>query len=167
MIHSKSWGKTRHRPQAAGRLPKIVTKGNARETRPDEDEGLGDRRGGGREHEAVRRSWPRKLGLRGGRADPHGPAAWARSTSCGPWSACEDTAAGQVHRRDRHHAHAAGRGQDHHRRWAWSQGLGKIGKRVVGAIRQPSGGPTFNIKGSAAGGGLAQCIPLTAVLASA
>jgi len=40
------------------------------------------------------------------------------------------------------------------------QGLGKLGKRVVGAIRQPSGGPTFNIKGSAAGGGLAQCIPL-------
>ena len=41
------------------------------------------------------------------------------------------------------------------------QGLGRIGKNVVGAIRQPSGGPTFNIKGSAAGGGLAQCIPLT------
>ncbi len=41
------------------------------------------------------------------------------------------------------------------------QGLGKIGKKVVGAIRQPSGGPTMNIKGSAAGGGLSQCIPLT------
>jgi formate--tetrahydrofolate ligase len=41
------------------------------------------------------------------------------------------------------------------------QGLGKLGKRVTGAIRQPSSGPTFNIKGSAAGGGLAQCIPLT------
>jgi formyltetrahydrofolate synthetase len=41
------------------------------------------------------------------------------------------------------------------------QGLGKLGKRVSGAIRQPSGGPTFNIKGSAAGGGLAQCLPLT------
>jgi len=41
------------------------------------------------------------------------------------------------------------------------QGLGRINKKVVGAIRQPSGGPTFNIKGSAAGGGLAQCIPLT------
>ena len=41
------------------------------------------------------------------------------------------------------------------------QGLGKINKRVMGAIRQPSAGPTFNIKGSAAGGGLAQCIPLT------
>jgi len=41
------------------------------------------------------------------------------------------------------------------------QGLGALGKRVAGAIRQPSGGPTFNIKGSAAGGGLAQCIPLT------
>ncbi|MHC4645975.1 MAG: formate--tetrahydrofolate ligase [Planctomycetota bacterium] len=41
------------------------------------------------------------------------------------------------------------------------EGLGKLGQRVTGAIRQPSGGPTFNIKGSAAGGGLAQCIPLT------
>jgi len=41
------------------------------------------------------------------------------------------------------------------------EGLGKIGKKVIGAIRQPSGGPTFNIKGSAAGGGLAQCIPLS------
>jgi methylenetetrahydrofolate dehydrogenase (NADP+)/methenyltetrahydrofolate cyclohydrolase/formyltetrahydrofolate synthetase len=41
------------------------------------------------------------------------------------------------------------------------QGLGKIGKSVCAAIRQPSGGPTMNIKGSAAGGGLAQCIPLT------
>jgi len=40
------------------------------------------------------------------------------------------------------------------------EGLGKLGKRVCGAIRQPSGGPTFNIKGSAAGGGIAQCIPL-------
>jgi len=41
------------------------------------------------------------------------------------------------------------------------EGLGKRGKKVVAAIRQPSGGPTMNIKGSAAGGGLAQCIPLT------
>jgi formate--tetrahydrofolate ligase len=41
------------------------------------------------------------------------------------------------------------------------EGLGRLGKRPVGAIRQPSGGPTFNIKGSAAGGGLSQCIPLT------
>lgn len=41
------------------------------------------------------------------------------------------------------------------------QGLGKRGKKVTGAIRQPSGGPTFNIKGSAAGGGLSQCIPLS------
>jgi formate--tetrahydrofolate ligase len=41
------------------------------------------------------------------------------------------------------------------------QGLGRLKKRVSGAIRQPSGGPTHNIKGSAAGGGLSQCIPLT------
>lgn len=42
-----------------------------------------------------------------------------------------------------------------------TQGLGKRGKNVVAAIRQPSGGPTMNIKGSAAGGGLSQCVPLT------
>jgi formyltetrahydrofolate synthetase len=41
------------------------------------------------------------------------------------------------------------------------QGLGKRGKNVIGTIRQPSGGPTMNVKGSAAGGGLSQCIPLT------
>jgi formyltetrahydrofolate synthetase len=41
------------------------------------------------------------------------------------------------------------------------QGMGKLGKNVGAAVRQPSGGPTMNIKGSAAGGGLAQCIPLT------
>ena len=42
-----------------------------------------------------------------------------------------------------------------------TQGLGKRGKKVIAAIRQPSGGPTMNIKGSAAGGGLSQCVPLT------
>ncbi|MBQ7456085.1 MAG: formate--tetrahydrofolate ligase [Desulfovibrio sp.] len=41
------------------------------------------------------------------------------------------------------------------------QGLAKRGKRVSAAIRQPSGGPTMGMKGSAAGGGLSQCIPLT------
>ncbi|NNC86665.1 MAG: formate--tetrahydrofolate ligase, partial [Bacteroidia bacterium] len=41
------------------------------------------------------------------------------------------------------------------------QGLGAIGKKSSAAIRQPSGGPTFNVKGGAAGGGNAQCIPLT------
>ncbi len=40
------------------------------------------------------------------------------------------------------------------------QGLGKRGKRAVACIRQPSGGPTMNIKGSAAGGGRSQIIPL-------
>jgi len=41
------------------------------------------------------------------------------------------------------------------------EGLGKRDKNVGGCIRQPSGGPTMNIKGSAAGGGNAQAIPLT------
>lgn len=41
------------------------------------------------------------------------------------------------------------------------QGLGKRGKHVGGALRQPSGGPTMNVKGSAAGGGNSLLIPLT------
>ena len=41
------------------------------------------------------------------------------------------------------------------------QGLAKRGKSASAAIRQPSGGPTMGVKGSAAGGGLSQCIPLT------
>ena len=41
------------------------------------------------------------------------------------------------------------------------EGLGKRGKNVGGCIRQPSGGPTMNIKGSAGGGGNATIIPLT------
>jgi len=41
------------------------------------------------------------------------------------------------------------------------EGLGKRGKRVGGALRQPSGGPTMNVKGTAAGGGNALLIPMT------
>ena len=41
------------------------------------------------------------------------------------------------------------------------EGLGKRGYNVGGCIRQPSGGPTMNIKGTAAGGGNALLIPLT------
>ena len=41
------------------------------------------------------------------------------------------------------------------------EGLGKRGKIVGGAIRQPSTGPTMNVKGSAGGGGNAQVVPLT------
>lgn len=41
------------------------------------------------------------------------------------------------------------------------QGLGRLGKKASAAIRQPSGGPTMGVKGSAAGGGRSQCIPLT------
>ncbi len=40
------------------------------------------------------------------------------------------------------------------------QGLAKRGHRVMGCIRQPSQGPTFGIKGGAAGGGYAQVIPM-------
>src|ERR1017187_10564398 len=41
------------------------------------------------------------------------------------------------------------------------EGLGKRGKNTGGCLRQPSGGPTMNIKGTAAGGGNALLIPLT------
>jgi len=41
------------------------------------------------------------------------------------------------------------------------EGLGLRGKNVGGALRQPSGGPTMNVKGTAAGGGNALLIPMT------
>ncbi len=41
------------------------------------------------------------------------------------------------------------------------EGLGKRGVNVGGALRQPSGGPTMNIKGTAAGGGISLLIPMT------
>lgn len=41
------------------------------------------------------------------------------------------------------------------------EGLGARGKNVGGCLRQPSGGPTMNIKGSAAGGGNALLIPMS------
>jgi methylenetetrahydrofolate dehydrogenase (NADP+)/methenyltetrahydrofolate cyclohydrolase/formyltetrahydrofolate synthetase len=41
-----------------------------------------------------------------------------------------------------------------------TQGLGKIGKKVFLCIRQPSMGPTFGIKGGAAGGGYSQVVPM-------
>jgi methylenetetrahydrofolate dehydrogenase (NADP+)/methenyltetrahydrofolate cyclohydrolase/formyltetrahydrofolate synthetase len=42
-----------------------------------------------------------------------------------------------------------------------TQGLGTaLGKNVMACIRQPSMGPTFNIKGGAAGGGYSQIIPM-------
>lgn len=41
-----------------------------------------------------------------------------------------------------------------------TQGLGRIGKKAIAAIRQPSMGPTFGIKGGAAGGGYSQIVPM-------
>ena len=41
-----------------------------------------------------------------------------------------------------------------------TQGLGALGKRAIAAIRQPSMGPTFGIKGGAAGGGYSQVVPM-------
>ncbi|HPX40290.1 MAG TPA: formate--tetrahydrofolate ligase, partial [Candidatus Hydrogenedentes bacterium] len=41
-----------------------------------------------------------------------------------------------------------------------SLGLNKLGKRSFACLRQPSMGPTFGIKGGAAGGGHAQVVPM-------
>jgi len=40
------------------------------------------------------------------------------------------------------------------------QGLSRIGKKVVGALREPSVGPTFGVKGGATGGGYSQVYPM-------
>lgn len=41
-----------------------------------------------------------------------------------------------------------------------TQGLCKLGKKAVAALREPSLGPCFGIKGGAAGGGYAQVVPM-------
>jgi formate--tetrahydrofolate ligase len=41
-----------------------------------------------------------------------------------------------------------------------TQGLGKIGQRVVLCLREPSMGPVFGIKGGGTGGGYAQVVPM-------
>ncbi|MCZ7662142.1 MAG: formate--tetrahydrofolate ligase [Thermoleophilia bacterium] len=41
-----------------------------------------------------------------------------------------------------------------------SMGLAKIGKKVITTLREPSLGPSFGIKGGAAGGGYAQVVPM-------
>ncbi len=41
-----------------------------------------------------------------------------------------------------------------------ADGLKKLGKKVIVALREPSLGPVFGIKGGAAGGGYAQVIPM-------
>ena len=41
-----------------------------------------------------------------------------------------------------------------------ADGLSRIGKNVVAALREPSLGPVFGIKGGAAGGGYAQVVPM-------
>jgi formate--tetrahydrofolate ligase len=41
-----------------------------------------------------------------------------------------------------------------------AQALSRIGRRAIATIRQPSLGPTFGIKGGAAGGGYAQVVPM-------
>jgi formate--tetrahydrofolate ligase len=41
-----------------------------------------------------------------------------------------------------------------------TQGLGKLGRRPILALREPSLGPVFGVKGGAAGGGYAQVVPM-------
>ena len=41
-----------------------------------------------------------------------------------------------------------------------SMGLNKIGKKTITALREPSLGPSFGVKGGAAGGGYAQVVPM-------
>ena len=43
---------------------------------------------------------------------------------------------------------------------ALGDGLNKIGKKTVIALREPSLGPCFGIKGGACGGGYAQVVPM-------
>jgi len=48
----------------------------------------------------------------------------------------------------------------HHVSIGLALGLNKIGKKAIVALREPSLGPVFGMKGGAAGGGYAQVLPM-------
>jgi len=45
-----------------------------------------------------------------------------------------------------------------------SQAINKLGKKAVAALREPSLGPVFGIKGGAAGGGYSQVVPMEGLI---
>ncbi len=54
----------------------------------------------------------------------------------------------------------AGEGKKRQHRWVLVRLWLKIGKKAIIALREPSLGPVFGIKGGAAGGGYAQVLPM-------
>ena len=59
----------------------------------------------------------------------------------------------------RHHPHPRRGGKDHNHSGPGGR-LRKLGKKSVVALREPSLGPVFGLKGGAAGGGYAQVVPM-------
>ena len=70
------------------------------------------------------------------------------------------TAAREVRGRHGDHADARSARARRRPRSGLAQGLNRIGRKAAVAIRQPSLGPVFGIKGGAAGGGYSQIIPM-------
>ena len=102
--------------------------------------------------------WREKLGLQKDEVIPYGRSGQAGfHEDHGP---SQGQTGREIHRSHGHHPHPPGRRQDHHL-MGLMEGLGKRGMNVGGGLRQPSGGPTMNIKGTAAGGGNALLIPMT------
>ena len=66
----------------------------------------------------------------------------------------------QAHPGHRHHTHPGRRGQDHHHRGPGRRPAEARQERSVVALREPSLGPVFGLKGGAAGGGYAQVVPM-------
>ena len=69
-------------------------------------------------------------------------------------------APGKLDPRHRYHTHPGGRGQDDHDHRPGGRACRRLGKSVAVALREPSLGPVFGMKGGAAGGGYAQVVPM-------
>ena len=93
------------------------------------------------------------------------PISWSRTASTSPRSSCRRSTSWPTGPRAKYVVVSAvtptplGEGKT-----TTTVGLGQafshIGKRATVAIRQPSMGPTFGIKGGAAGGGYSQVVPM-------
>ena len=100
-----------------------------------------------------------ELGLRPDEIEYYGPTK-AKVTLAGVERVGARAAARQVRGRDRDHPDARSARARRRRRSASPRASTGSGRKAAVAIRQPSLGPVFGIKGGAAGGGYSQIIPM-------
>ena len=87
-------------------------------------------------------------------------ALWQVQGKAGYHRSEKRTQKGQADSGDRHQPHPCGRGKNHHQRRSGRRSWRRWARIPCSALREPSLGPVFGVKGGAAGGGYAQVVPM-------